>query len=421
MASPMLASDSDSATSDAADNRSSEPSSSEPTVRISDVPPNTRRCFVCLGDEPEAALPSDWSTPCSCSLEGHQDCLLTWVADLEAQAKDVKCPVCKSPIVVTERWDPAIQLSNFLNQKFSKWSPRIMLGFVASGTLVSSAIYGAKAIDWFAGPEATMAFLFKHDDLPWSQFLRRFDPPRTEPPINLLHFSLLPLIAPGLIVNRMNGVGEVFTIPASLYAMIFNPNNELLAWPPSPDRAMALYPALKASYFHIHRVISTRLEKAWTARALHARGDSEHPGVAPADDVQPAAPEDENLLDFEIDIQIGGGEEDAPADAGGQPARRAVDATRQNPVNFIAGALLWPGVSYGMGELMRTLLPARLITKPAHGQTTGLLQERWGRSLVGGCLFVVLKDAFFLWVKYRKDMNRPHRKIKNSERRNLRN
>ncbi|KAJ8104930.1 hypothetical protein ONZ43_g7626 [Nemania bipapillata] len=176
---------------------------------------DTRRCFVCLVDEPETALPADWSTPCNCSLEGHQECLLAWVTDLEAQAKEVKCPVCKSPIIITERYDPAIQLSNFLNNKFSRWSPRILLGFIASSALIGSSVYGVEAISLFIGPKATVAFLMKDEAAPFFQVLRGA---RSEPSLNLLHCSLLPLIAPALIINRMN-VGDVITLPASLVVL----------------------------------------------------------------------------------------------------------------------------------------------------------------------------------------------------------
>ncbi|KAI0904799.1 hypothetical protein F4823DRAFT_567368 [Ustulina deusta] len=384
-----------------------------------DPSPNTRRCFVCLVDEPEAGLPTDWSTPCNCSLEGHQECLLAWVTDLEAQAKDVVCPVCKSPIIITERYDPALQLSHFLNNKFTRWSPRILLGFIASGALVSSSVYGAKAISWFAGPDAVVAFLLtKNKAAPWVGLIRR---PRNDPQINLVHFSLLPLVAPALIINRMN-VGDIVTIPASLvYATLFNHSAEFFTWPPSPDRVMAVYPALKATYFHIHRALSDSLERSWAARArtlsvgygsqaTHEVPPPPEPGLAM------------NILDLEIGIQIGeDDDDDAPRNNRDAQRNRAVDVGSRSPQNFIAGALLWPGVCYGVGELMRHILPSRFVSRPLTGPATGLLQERWGRSFIGGCLFVVLKDAFFLYVKYKKMMNRPYRRIKNSDRRNIRN
>ncbi|KAI1349608.1 hypothetical protein F5Y01DRAFT_327255 [Xylaria sp. FL0043] len=371
-------------------------------------PPNTRRCFVCLVDEPEDSLPVDWSTPCNCSLEGHQECLLAWVTDLEAQAKDVACPVCKSPILVTERYDPAIQLSNFLNNKFSRWSPRILLGFIASGALVSSSVYGAKAISWFAGPDAA----------PSLEIIR---PSRQDRAINLVHFSILPLIAPALVINRMN-VGDIVTLPASLvYATLFHHSADFFTWPPSPDRVMAVYPALKAAYFHIHRALSDSLERSWAAqaRAMNVEhGSQATHEIAPQPEPAPAM----NILDLEIDIQIGEADDDgAPQGNGDAQRNRFADVGSRSPINFIAGALLWPGVCYGVGELMRHVLPSRFVTKPPSGPATGLLQERWGRSFIGGCLFVVLKDAFFLYVKYKKMMNRPYRRIKNSDRRNIRN
>ncbi|KAI1152356.1 hypothetical protein F4825DRAFT_461897 [Nemania diffusa] len=390
------------------------PGSSSSSSSSSDPSADTRRCFVCLVDEPEAALPTDWSTPCSCSLEGHQECLLAWVTDLEAQAKDVKCPVCKSPILVTERYDPAIQLSAFLHNKFSRWSPRILLGFIASGALVGSSVYGLEAIAWFAGPEAALAFLVNNNkDTPLFPFIRSS---RREQSVNLLHFSVLPLIAPALIINRMN-VGDVITLPASLvYATLFNHSTEFFTWPPSPERVMALYPALKSTYFHLHRTVSESLEKSWAARA---RNMSVEHGSQTTHDVVPPPPEPApamNILDLEIDIQIGEADDDGVAQR-----NRAADAGSRSPINFIAGALLWPGVCYGVGELMRRVLPYRFVNKPLFGPSTGLLQEHWGRSFVGGCLFVVLKDVFFLYVKYKRMMNRPYRRIKNSDRRNIRN
>ncbi|KAI0967078.1 hypothetical protein F4678DRAFT_465885 [Xylaria arbuscula] len=411
----------DDAVDDAADDAPTLDPPESPTTNAflppgSDPSPDTRRCFVCLVDEPEDSLPKDWSTPCSCSLEGHQECLLAWVTDLEAQAKDVTCPQCKSPITVTERYDPAIHLSNFLHNKFSRWSPRILLGFIASGALVSSSVYGAKAISWFAGPDAIVAFLMTENKAASRLDLirgRRFDPS-----INLVHFSILPLIAPALVINRMN-VGDLIALPASLvYATLFNHSAEFFTWPPSPDRVMAVYPALKTTYFRIHRHLSDSLEKSWAAQARALSG--EH-GPQPMHDFDPApdpAPA-MNILDLEIDIQIG--EADDLQDNNGDPQRNRFDTNRGSPINFIAGALLWPSVCYGAGELMRHILPSRFVTKPSSGPVTGLLQERWGRSFIGGCLFVVLKDAFFLYVKYKKMMNRPHRRIKNSDRRNIRN
>lgn len=52
-----------------------------------------------------------------------------------------------------------------------------------------------------------------------------------------------------------------------------------------------------------------------------------------------------NILDLEIDIQIG--------EAGHGLQNGGADGRGRSPINLIAGALLWPGVCYGVGELMR--------------------------------------------------------------------
>lgn len=191
---------------------------------FSGPPPNTRRCFICLVDEPEATLPTDWSTPCTCTLEGHHECLMAWITDLESQSKDIKCPICKAPVIVTERWDLATYLDNYLNITCSRWSPQILFGFLASGALVSSSIYGLKALDLFAGPEATMDFLFGTEDPVLFGLIRlpvRVTHRSRMPPINLINFAILPFIAPGLVLNRFR-LQSVSLFPTSVLVSSFH-------------------------------------------------------------------------------------------------------------------------------------------------------------------------------------------------------
>lgn len=86
-------------------------------------------------------------------------------------------------------------------------------------------------------------------------------------------------------------------------------------------------------------------------------------------------------------------------------------------INSIVTSLLLPAISYGAGELIRLAAPRAWVTRPWRRPATGLLQERWGRSLVGGCLFVVLKDALALYTKYRRVQVKANRRVRNVERR----
>ncbi|KAH7039764.1 uncharacterized protein B0I36DRAFT_309242 [Microdochium trichocladiopsis] len=430
----------------------------------SSPPTDTRRCFVCLTDENARNLPRDWSTPCKCSLEGHQDCLLDWLADLEIQQKPLVCPQCKSKIRMIEQYDPLVHLGDYLNRLLTTWSPTILLSFIGSGALVGSALYGVEAIEIFAGPEAATHFIIKDvANKGLEGYLRSLIPlAPAEPSINFAHFFVLPFIGPGLILNRLN-LGGIFSIPTTLLAISWANLGRLdasqSAWPPSFEQAMLMVPAIKSTYYYVYRKLFFNMEKRWEriARAPHLYGDdarnlnntaqAERHAVAAADANREGGEDRELLFQAQINFNFGGnggpeeneinpednvGDVPQPANAavggngggnahggGGEGRQRVFDLGDKSPFNFIAGALTFPAVCYGAGEILRAVLPARMVTRPLRGPLTGLLQERWGRSLVGGCLFVVLKDAFFLYVKYRRAMIRPLRKIVNEKNRNV--
>ncbi|CAM1507437.1 Fc.00g070780.m01.CDS01 [Cosmosporella sp. VM-42] len=104
------------------------------------------------------------------------------------------------------------------------------------------------------------------------------------------------------------------------------------------------------------------------------------------------------------------------------PARRpSLSSILSSISNSIVTALILPGISFVMGELIRLALP-RAWTSPSANypwswhRRPGLLQQQWGRSLVGGCLYVVMKDAVRFYTKYRKVAAMDHRKVKNVDR-----
>ncbi|KAK0742143.1 hypothetical protein B0T21DRAFT_360692 [Apiosordaria backusii] len=113
-------------------------------------------------------------------------------------------------------------------------------------------------------------------------------------------------------------------------------------------------------------------------------------------------------------------------------------------LNSIVSSLLMPVISFGMGEAIRVLAPKSWVTRslfqrdsfwssiwggsgrrrinPSGGTGNGtyapsILQHQWGRSLVGGCLYVVLRDAWSLYVKWRRVQVKQNRRVKNVERR----
>lgn len=71
------------------------------------------------------------------------------------------------------------------------------------------------------------------------------------------------------------------------------------------------------------------------------------------------------------------------------------------------GALAFPAISSAMGEIIKATVPAKWMDRLGGG----LLRQKWGRSVVGGCLFVVLKDVVSLYVKWRKAQDFGKRKV----------
>ncbi|KAK6087371.1 ring finger domain-containing protein [Seiridium cupressi] len=385
----------------------------------------THRCFICLTDEPDDNLPADWVTPCQCSLEGHQLCLLTWVADLEAQGKTVKCPVCKSKIDVIDRWDPAVQLSDTLTRYLTGLSPMVLLSFGVGGVLMSSALYGMQALETFAGPEAAIKYIFlepetegyleiilgrlrkalpslvPNDRAAAQDMLRRENISVSGgATVDWIHFFSLTLVAPALVLNRMP-LGEAVMIPSSLmYAMFLSDHKtDALVWPPSGQKALLAFPVIRAFYFHVHRAISRTLDQRLAvATAGSVTGQGEPAGQALARREDPPAPghededEDENIIDINFDLNLGGAGDDAAAERvapANQPQDNNAAPARPNRgvgglgavLNYLAGALMWPTVSYGAGSLLRLALPAAWVNKPSSGPVTGILQESAAKAV----------------------------------------
>lgn len=97
---------------------------------------------------------------------------------------------------------------------------------------------------------------------------------------------------------------------------------------------------------------------------------------------------------------------------------RAPSTTLNDIVNGVVSALTFPVVCWGAGEVLRHTLPTAWVTRPPPGRiATGLLQEQWGRSLVGGAVFIVARDILNLYTKHRRVKVRKQRRVRNVPRR----
>lgn len=100
---------------------------------------------------------------------------------------------------------------------------------------------------------------------------------------------------------------------------------------------------------------------------------------------------------------------------------RGTSTTLTDLVNGVVSALTFPLVCWASGEVLRHTLPSGWVTRPNPRDVTGLLQEQWGRSLVGGAVFIVARDMVNLYTKHRQVEVRKHRRVRNVPRRKAKN
>lgn len=91
----------------------------------------------------------------------------------------------------------------------------------------------------------------------------------------------------------------------------------------------------------------------------------------------------------------------AAAQNGLPPGQREVLSFSPTGIaQFVLGALAFPTLAGLAGESLKLVLPTNWLRGKVGGPRT-FLQAKWARTLVGGCLLVLGKDALVLYVRWR--------------------
>lgn len=284
----------------------------------------------------------------------------------------------------------------------------------------------------------------------------------------------VPLIAPLLVLSRTSLADAAMpALPVLFLATQAHSNREVVdftAWPPSASMAFAILPYLRSAYNYYFERVWAKKEQEWMKEVQPRGGQDTTAGEeqgGEAGEAEAAAPagDDDNMFEVRIDggiwedwegegrDQNGGQPNNAPAAAQQEQAQApeeqeaaapppdiadlrpagqqqqpapAQPAQNERRLSFsttavattVLGALAFPTLAELSGEILRITLPTTWTTLPAAAAgsrirptATGLLQEKWGRSLVGGCLFVVVKDALMLYVRWRSAKMHRERRV----------
>ncbi|KIX99856.1 uncharacterized protein Z520_04492 [Fonsecaea multimorphosa CBS 102226] len=393
------------------------------------------KCWICMSDksEDDPNNPPIWRSPCTCSLTAHEACLLDWVADLENPKNKTKnsgqilCPQCKSEIRISRPRSYVVDSYRAVDRTLGKLVlPGLGLSFV--GTLWAGA--------WFHGFESVY-LVFGHDD---ANRVFQYAIQRNE---YAWMYSLIPV---NLILARTDYAD--FALPGSSLILLSTQitdkfDIDMTIWPPLPSTVFACLPAMRSIYNWCYHKAFCDLNRKWLEEVQPRQSErGEGPGGNGDDgneDEMQEAVEDGDVI-LEIDVNLNGeeegeddGDEQAAAVAGdggnaqAQPENQHVRRIlgRHDLVDgsgsigqTVLGALVFPAVAAGMGNLLSCVLPSSWLTyRSSTSGRPGLLSTKWGRSVVGGCLFVVMKDALLLYCRWKLAQGHRQRRIMNFDKR----
>jgi hypothetical protein len=465
-----------------------------------------RKCWICFNDETEDdETTSEWRSPCACSLEAHEQCLLDWIADMEApnnrrragtRVPKIQCPQCKAEIRIAR---PRSYVVDAVRVGEKLTGTLLLPGFaIITGTALYSTLTlaGTHTIYQIFGTQDALqilAPLYAEPDMriasPVLRMLRHL----------AQHWRLdlgLPLIPTVLLASRTTFADSVLPfLPLIFFVSSGQPGDEMmqLQWPPSAAFSFAALPYLRGFYNAFYDRVCLPREQQWLKEIQPRAGTEDAEAEVPHDHdhhdhIHDHDHDHEEINEVEIDIDLnifrdwnnGGAADDHdaehnhpaqahPIDAGNvadddmpalieievEDAAPAPQIPRQPPqprpqrvrrergiafsttslADTIIGSLIFPSIAAAVGELLKHALPASWVTPPTNslctswlggwittggrpgssGRPTGFLQTRWGRSLVGGCLAVGLKDAVLLYVRWKMAQNHRRRRILDAE------
>ncbi|EXJ57431.1 hypothetical protein A1O7_07779 [Cladophialophora yegresii CBS 114405] len=383
------------------------------------------KCWICMSDksEDDPNNPAVWRSPCSCSLTAHEACLLDWVADLEnpknknKQSGPIQCPQCKSEIKISRPRSYVVDSVRTIDRSLGKFVlPG--LGLSLAGSLWAGA--------WFHGFQSVY-LVFGHDD---ADRIFRYTASR---PDFAWMYSLIPI---NLILARTDYAD--FALPGSSLILLSTQitdkfDIDYTIWPPLPTTVFACIPAMRSLYNWCYHKAFCDLNRKWLAEVQP--GHVQQPGEVQAENAQDFQEQEAQEGDVLVEIEINDHGAALEEDEEGGPAGAANDGAGVQPQQenqhvqrilrqefietgsigqTILGALMFPAVAAGMGNLISFALPTSWLTYRNYTNgRPGLLATKWGRSVVGGCLFVVLKDAIMLYCRWKLAQGHRQRRIMN--------
>ncbi|RMD44867.1 hypothetical protein DV735_g310, partial [Chaetothyriales sp. CBS 134920] len=390
-----------------------------------------KKCWICIGDttEDDANNPPVWRSPCTCNLTAHEDCLLDWVAELEnpkgkrRQSSTIRCPQCRCEIKIARPRSIIVELTKSVDRMLSNL---VLPGLGAAmvGTIFAGSWYhGVWSVHKVFGPE--QAFDIYREAMRHSGWIPAY--------------ALIPW---NLIAARTNY--SDFILPSGTLFLLSTQLSDglrvdMTLWPPLPSTVFVCLPAVRTLYEYCYKRAFGDWNKRWleemqprqVVEAANEERNAADVANREADEVEGGIVLELNIAGGALDEAEGQGNaaeeeggqnqnQEHPAGNNGNNENRRILGERGEEIidigagagSTVLGALVFPAVAAGMGELLSYIIPSWWMSNAnvVRGRP-GLMRYRWGRSVVGGCLFVVLKDALVLYCRWKLAQSHRNRKI----------
>ncbi|KAI9276666.1 hypothetical protein BDA99DRAFT_493820 [Phascolomyces articulosus] len=378
-----------------------------------------RRCWICFGEDADSE--GNWVKPCKCSLVSHEQCLLDWITENQkgSPMKKVHCPQCNTPYSLSEHRSLPLALLTLVDSLVHTAAPYLTFLGLGCSMLITSTTYGAYTVLTLFGAREGERLIGAPVSWTWRTWLG------------------LPSIPAALILSRSRWADGVLPFAAMLLlrATSAHPNSPVqVSWPPSPTVTVGALPWVRLLYNNLYLFAQHQLSR----KLLHLRrGQQQQSPQQPQQQNRRSPPQQQQQQPnintrqarnnnatqmYRDELERHGAEilGDPTWDEQHQQQRRQqqrdnpeIEAEREADALLsirersdlgvtVIGALLWPTISSIVGSCLNHFkLVRQYFPEPFH------------RNVLGGCLFVVVKDMASLFYKYEKIRQRQSRRVLN--------
>ncbi|KAI8092582.1 uncharacterized protein BX664DRAFT_327633 [Halteromyces radiatus] len=368
-----------------------------------------RRCWICYGEDADSE--GTWVSPCPCSLVAHEKCLLDWITENQkgSPRKIVHCPQCASAYSLYENANWILSFLGMVDETVHTVTPYITSLGLGLSLLVVTTTYGAFSVLLLFGTREGERLLGSPASWTWRSWVGLPSIPlallstRSRWADSTLPFAAFLFLRMSAASSHGNHPSSPFlsTFPFASSSSVSTLPHLQFTWPPTPLATLGILPWVRLLYNNLYYAAQSLISRQLSLKGVqrqqqqdqHRRQHSNNSRVVVIDN------QTVNRIDNDPTTMI----EQQPS-----PTERSTELDillgRGPPsvAGLFMGTFLWPVIGSLSGLCLSQVKWIR-----------DRLPEPFHRNIIGGCLFVVIKDVGSLIYRYQKVRQYRSRRIRN--------